>query len=174
MTGMRGCLFWICRTASIKQTTSCIQPEIYLISLSDIYTPKYNICQCHTQRYRHVRLDRAMHSVDGQPFLRTCVAQVLRFFNGIFIFFQIIVLERAYKKLAALHATGRQRVQNLLPCGYVIHSTSAFSKSNIQGPSAEQSEACVEDVDFHAMLIKYHYDVKTAFYTPLVCLSLFL
>ncbi len=48
MTGMRGCLFWICRTASIKQTTSCIQPEKYLISLSDICTPKYNICQCHT------------------------------------------------------------------------------------------------------------------------------
>jgi hypothetical protein len=51
---------------------------------------------------------------------------------------QIIILEEYLQKLAALHATGRKRMQNLLPCGYVIHSTSAFSKPNIQGPSAEK------------------------------------
>jgi hypothetical protein len=28
-------------------------------------------------------------------------------------------------------------MQNLLPCGFVIHSASAFSKPNIQGLSAE-------------------------------------
>jgi hypothetical protein len=39
--------------------------------------------------------------------------------------------------------------------------------------SAEKSEAGVEDVDL-PMLKKYSYDVKTAFYTPLVCLSLVL
>ncbi len=38
-------------------------------------------------------------------------------------------------------------MQNLLPCGYVILSISSFSKPNIQGPSDEKSEACVEDVD---------------------------
>jgi hypothetical protein len=59
----------------------------------------------------------------------------------------------------------------LLPCDYVIHSTSAFSKSNIQGLSAEELEAYIEDVDL-PMIKKYNYDVKTAFYTPLVCLSL--
>ncbi len=37
------------------------------------------------------------------------------------------------KKLAALHATSSQRLQNLLTCGFVIHSTSAISKPNIQG-----------------------------------------
>jgi hypothetical protein len=33
-------------------------------------------------------------------------------------------------------------MQNFLPCGYVIHSSNAFFKLNIQGPSAEKSEAC--------------------------------
>jgi hypothetical protein len=61
-------------------------------------------------------------------------------------------------------------MQNLPPCGYVMHSISAFSKPNNQGPSAEKSEACVEDVDL-PMLKKYNYYLKTAFYTPLVCLS---
>jgi hypothetical protein len=55
-------------------------------------------------------------------------------------------------------------MQNLLPCGYVIHSTtSAFSKPNIEGTLAEKSEACVEDVDL-PMLKPNNYDVKTAFY----------
>jgi hypothetical protein len=55
--------------------------------------------------------------------------------------------QRACKKLATLLATGRYRMQNLLPGGYVIHSTSAFSKPNIQRPFSEKSEASVEDVD---------------------------
>ncbi len=62
------------------------------------------------------------------------------------------------------------RVSNLLPCGYVIHSTSTFSKSNIQGLSAEQLEACIEDVNL--TMIKNIIMMQTAFYTPLVCLSL--
>jgi hypothetical protein len=53
------------------------------------------------------------------------------------------------------------------------HSTNAFSKIKIEGLSSEKSEACVEDADL-PMLKKYNYDVKTAFYKPLVCLSLVL
>jgi hypothetical protein len=33
-----------------------------------------------------MRLDRAMHNVDGLHLLRTCGAYILRFFNGVFIF----------------------------------------------------------------------------------------
>jgi hypothetical protein len=64
-------------------------------------------------------------------------------------------------------------MQNLLLCGYVVHSTSAFSKPNIQGLSAEKMEAIIQDEDL-SMLKKYNYDVKMAFYTPLVCMSLVL
>jgi hypothetical protein len=63
-------------------------------------------------------------------------------------------------------------MQNLLPCGFVIHSTSAISKPNIQGRQLN-SQKHAEDVDL-LMIKKYNYDVKTAFYTPLVCLSLVL
>jgi hypothetical protein len=55
------------------------------------------------------------------------------FSMGLHFFIQIIVLAACLQKLAALHATGSWRMQNLFSCGFVIHSTSAISKPNIQG-----------------------------------------
>jgi hypothetical protein len=96
-----------------------------------------------------------------------CVAKFLRFFNASSFFIQIIGLAACLQKTAGFARKWPQAR------GYVIHSSSAFSKPNIHGPSAEYLEACFEDVDL-LMLKKYNYDVKMAFYTPLVCLSLVL
>jgi hypothetical protein len=46
-----------------------------------------------------MRSNRAMHSVDGWHLLRTCVALILIFFNGVFIFLiQILVLAACLQK----------------------------------------------------------------------------
>ncbi len=36
-----------------------------------------------------MRFDRAIHIVDGYHIARTCVAYMLRFFNGVFVFSSI-------------------------------------------------------------------------------------
>ncbi len=49
-----------------------------------------------------------MLSGDGQLLASTCVAEILRFFNGVFIFnFKYLFWQRACQKLAALHSTDR-------------------------------------------------------------------
>jgi hypothetical protein len=61
---------------------------------------------------------------------------------------QIIVLATCFQKTGGFARNWPLAyMQNLLQCSYVIHSTSAFSKPNIQGLSAEKSEACIEYVD---------------------------
>jgi hypothetical protein len=62
-------------------------------------------------------------------------------------------------------------MQNLLPCGYVIHSTSEFSKPNIQYLNSQKHVSRMWTCQCKK---KYNFDVQTAFYTPIVSLSIVL
>ncbi len=68
-----------------------------------------------------MRLDQAMHSVDGQAQGNTYVAQILRFFNGVFIFLNNCSV-RVLPKLTALHGTDRQHAQKLDATGGQSHT----------------------------------------------------
>jgi hypothetical protein len=72
---------------------------------------------------------------------------------------QISVCASSNLRLCMQMAAGACKFASVWLCH---HSTSAFFKPNIQAPSAEYWEACVDDVDL-PMLQKYNYDVKTAF-----------
>ncbi len=67
-------------------------------------------------------LDQAMHSVDGQALASTYVVDSQIFLWYLHFFIKIIVLAACFQKLAALHCTGRQRVQKLDTTGHQSHT----------------------------------------------------